>query len=90
MECFSELTYSIFVDGELPADEAQRVRAHLSTCSRCRAIVAAFTAENKMLVATFAEGAGPEVAPAPAASHPAWIELAGVVAVLAVIAVVVH
>lgn len=91
MECFSELTYSIFVDGELPPDEAQRVRSHVSSCARCRATVAALTAENKILVSTLAEAAaGPEISVTAASSHPAWIELAGVAAVLAIIGVVIH
>jgi cytoskeletal protein CcmA (bactofilin family) len=49
MACFSELTYSIFVDDELPPDEASRVRGHLSTCNRCRGLVAALRVENQAL-----------------------------------------
>ena len=36
MECYSEQTCAIFVDGELAADEARRLRDHLATCRRCR------------------------------------------------------
>ena len=64
MQCFSELTYSIFVDGELPADEAQRVRAHLASCAACRGMVAALTAENKMLLTTLSEVAADRPVPA--------------------------
>jgi len=49
MACFSELTYAIFVDDELPPEEAYRVQAHLSTCGRCCGLVAALRAENQAL-----------------------------------------
>ena len=90
MQCFPELTYSIFVDGELPPQEAQRVRTHLASCATCREVVAALTAENKMLVTTLSELAADRPLPATAASHPAWMELFGVASVLALVAVVTH
>jgi cytoskeletal protein CcmA (bactofilin family) len=49
MECFSEQTCAIFVDGELELDEARRVRDHLTTCPRCRRLVDALRAENRVL-----------------------------------------
>ena len=36
MECYSEQICAIFVDDELPVDEARRLRDHLATCQRCR------------------------------------------------------
>ena len=36
MECYSEQTCAIFVDGELTVDEARHLRDHLVTCQRCR------------------------------------------------------
>ena len=39
MECYSEQMCAIFVDGELAADEAQRLRDHLASCQRCRKLV---------------------------------------------------
>src|SRR5690242_2092903 len=54
MACFSELTYAIFVDDELPPEEASRVRAHLSTCHRCQALVAALRVENQALAEVLA------------------------------------
>src|SRR5437868_5765210 len=90
MECFSEVTYAAFVDEELPAEESQRVRAHLLTCSPCREIVAALTAENKMLTATLAEAAGDELAPAWVRARPVWIELSIVAAVLVSIGAILH
>ena len=55
MACFSELTYAVFVDDELPPEEASRVRAHLSTCGRCRSLVASLRAENQVLTEVLAE-----------------------------------
>jgi len=79
MGCFPELTYAIYVDGELPPDEMNRVRMHVSACAHCRNIVAAFTAENRMLTATMADA----TRWAAARRRNAWVELAGVAAVLA-------
>src|SRR5512135_346258 len=89
MGCFSEMTYAAWVDGELPPEESQRIRAHLLTCAQCREIVAALTAENRMLMATLAEAAGDELAPA-SRTRPAWVELAIVAAVLASIGAILH
>jgi cytoskeletal protein CcmA (bactofilin family) len=55
MECYSEQTVSIFVDGELPAEEAQRLRDHLSTCQRCRRLLDALRAENRALTESLQE-----------------------------------
>ncbi len=49
MECYSEQTCAIFVDGELEVDEARRLRDHLATCQRCRELVDALRAENRTL-----------------------------------------
>jgi predicted anti-sigma-YlaC factor YlaD len=49
MECYSEQTCALAVDGELAADEAQRLRDHLATCRRCRELVDALRAENRVL-----------------------------------------
>src|SRR5438046_9947224 len=49
MECYSEQMCSIFVDGELAVDEARRLRDHLATCQRCRELVEALRAENRVL-----------------------------------------
>jgi len=46
MECYSEQTCAIFVDGELAADEAQSLQKHLASCQRCRKLVDALRAEN--------------------------------------------
>lgn len=84
MECFAELTYAMYLDGELPAEEKERVRTHLSGCARCREIVATFTAENEVLTVTMAEAATEGYALA-GRTRTAWAEIAGVTAVLALI-----
>ena len=43
MECYSEQIVSIFVDGELPVDEAQRLRDHVATLSTLPATVGRIT-----------------------------------------------
>jgi cytoskeletal protein CcmA (bactofilin family) len=49
MECYSEQIVSMFVDGELEVEEAQRLRDHLATCRRCRQLLDALRAENRVL-----------------------------------------
>jgi len=49
MECYSEQICAIFVDDELPVDEAQRLRDHLAACQRCRDLVDALRAESRVL-----------------------------------------
>ena len=91
MECYSEQIVSIFVDGELAAEEAHRLRDHLSTCRRCRQLLDALRAENRVLSESLQEL--PEEAPSPAGfSHVprsfAWGDLAVVAAVLALTSIV--
>src|ERR1700693_1444060 len=86
MECYSEQTCALAVDGELAADEARGLRDHLTTCRRCRALVDALRAENRVLRESLNEL--PEEAASPAGlSHPlrswVWGDLAIMAAVLA-------
>jgi len=86
MECYSEQMCATFVDGELAADEAQRLRDHLASCQRCRKLVDTLRAENRMLGEILHEL--PEEA-ARSASSPRsrsswlWGDLAAMAAVLA-------
>jgi len=85
MECYSEQTCALAVDGELAADEAQRLRDHLTTCHRCRALVDALSAENRALSDSLNEL--PEEAASPASSSPqrrswGWSDLAILAAAL--------
>ena len=68
MECYSEQTCALAVDGELPADEAQRLRDHLATCRRCRELVDALRAENRVLSESLQEL--PEESASPAGFSP--------------------
>ena len=86
MECYSEQTCALAVDGELAPDEAQRLRDHLVTCRRCRDLVDALRAENRVLSESLQEL--PEEAASPAGfSHlrrsRVWGDLAVLAAVLA-------
>jgi len=86
MECYSEQTCALAVDGELAADEAQRLRDHLATCQRCRALVDALRAENRVLSESLNEL--PEEKASPASFSPlrwswGWGDLAILAAVLA-------
>src|SRR5258708_27884248 len=91
MECYSEQTCALAVDGELAADEARRLRDHLATCRRCRELVDALRAENRVLSESLHEL--PEEAASPAGfSHLrrswVWGDLAVMAAVLALGAIV--
>ena len=86
MECYSEQTCALAVDGELAPDEAQRLRDHLATCRRCRDLVDTLRAENRVLSESLLEL--PEEASSPAGfSHlrrsRVWGDLAVLAAVLA-------
>jgi cytoskeletal protein CcmA (bactofilin family) len=91
MECYSEQTISVFVDGELAAAEAQRLRDHLSTCRNCRQLLDALRAENRILSESLQELT--EEAPSPAhvfrpRSSWTWGDFAIGAAVLALASVV--
>jgi len=49
MSCFPEFLYSIYVDGELAADETREVESHLIQCQRCRGLVMALRDEADLL-----------------------------------------
>jgi hypothetical protein len=90
MECYSEQTCAIFVDGELAVDEARRLRDHLATCPRCQKLVDALRTENRVLGESLHEL--PEEA-ARFAGFPhlrrswVWGDLAALAAVLALVAI---
>ena len=86
MECYSEQIVSIFVDGELAEEEARRLRDHLVTCRRCRQLLDALRAENRVLSESLQEL--PEEAGSPAGFSRlpwslAWRDVVVVAAVLA-------
>jgi Putative zinc-finger len=86
MECYSEQTCAIFVDDELPLDEARQLRDHLAGCQRCRELVDALRAESRVLSESLREL--PEEAASPEAFYRsrlswAWGDLAAMAALLA-------
>jgi len=86
MECYSEQTCALAVDGELSVDEARRLRDHLATCRRCRELVDALRAENRVLSESLHEL--PEEAASTASFSPlrwswVWRDMALMAAVLA-------
>ena len=91
MECYSEQVISIFVDGELTAEEAHRLRDHLASCRRCRQLLDALRAENRALTESLQEL--PEETPSPAEISRlpwsvAWGDVAVAAAVLALTSIV--
>jgi hypothetical protein len=90
MECYSEQIMGIAADGELEVEETLRLRDHLATCRRCRQLLDALRAENRMLSESLhelpEEAASPMVFPrSPSSVRGAvgWGEVAVVVTVLA-------
>ena len=90
MQCYSEQTCAIFVDAELAVDEARRLRDHVATCPRCRKLVDALRAENRVLGESLHEL--PEEA-ADAVGSPrlrlswVWGDLAALAAVLTLVSI---
>ncbi len=68
MSCFPELTYAVYVDGELPADEKRSLEAHLVGCRRCRELVVALREEAELVTDVLQERTREA---RPAASRPA-------------------
>ncbi|MBZ5630170.1 MAG: zf-HC2 domain-containing protein [Acidobacteriia bacterium] len=86
MGCYSEQIVSLFVEGELAVEEARRLRDHLATCRRCRQLLDALRAENRVLSESLQEL--PEEAASPAGFSRsqwsmAWGDVVFVAAVLA-------
>lgn len=49
MNCYPELTYFIYADGELPVEEARQVELHLGECQRCRELVEELRGVDRLL-----------------------------------------
>jgi anti-sigma factor RsiW len=81
MDCMDELTLSMLADGELSADEAAPVRAHLAECEACRTRARSFVVEAQSL-RTALLGASDADAPATvpkAGTQVAWLAAAAAV-----------
>ena len=84
MECYSEQTCALGVDGELAPDEARRLRDHLATCRRCRKLVDALRAENHVLSESLHDLPN-EAASQAGFSRPHWSWVWGDLAVVAAV-----
>ena len=49
MNCFPERVYSVYVDGELAAEETREVESHLVQCRRCRMSILALQDEAALV-----------------------------------------
>src|SRR5205823_15096826 len=90
MECYSEQMCSIFVDGELAVDEARRLRARLASCQRCRELLDALRAENRVVgesLHELPEEAVDTVGFPRLRLYRVWGDLAALAAVLAIVSV---
>ena len=86
MECYSEQVIAIFVDGELALEESRRLRDHMASCQRCRHLLDALRAENRVLSESLQELPEEAASPADFSRSPwslKWSDLAVVGAVLA-------
>lgn len=64
MSCETELTWTRYVDGELPSEEVRRAEAHLVGCERCRRTVLALREETSVLETVLRERSLPGPLPA--------------------------
>ncbi len=55
MSCPTELTLSIYADGELPIEDARRVQAHVEGCAGCQTLFSALEQENAVLIEVLGE-----------------------------------
>jgi anti-sigma factor RsiW len=86
MECYSEQIISMFVDGELAGEEAQRLRDHMATCRRCRHLLDALRAENRGLSESLQELPEETASSAGFSRLPRFLARGDVAAVVAVLA----
>jgi cytoskeletal protein CcmA (bactofilin family) len=82
MNCFSELDYSIYLDGEASPQQARLIKAHLETCGRCRVLTDVLRSENLLFSLLLSKGEAAQTVLAKAGGW-SWI-----VAALASMAVV--
>jgi cytoskeletal protein CcmA (bactofilin family) len=72
MNCFSELDYSIYVDGEASAQQSRLIETHLETCGRCRVLTDVLRSENLLFSLLLSKEEAPQAAAAKAGSW-SWI-----------------
>ena len=86
MECYSEPTVAMFVDGELETEEARVLRDHLATCRRCRQLLDALLAEDRVLRESLQELPEESASPAAFSRLPRSLAWGGVAVVAAMLA----
>lgn len=95
MSCPSEITLSVYVDGELEPDALRRAEMHLVSCRDCRTRVVALQDEASLLANAILERTPARIAPRPSSAPSAdlaWglpAAIGGVTALLAIIGVLV-
>lgn len=57
MSCFSELDYSIYLDGEASPQQARLIEAHLQSCGRCRILTDVLISESLLYSLLLGKGA---------------------------------
>lgn len=80
MNCFSELDYSIFVDGEASPQQARLIEAHLETCGRCRVLTDVMRSENLLFSLLLGKQ---EATQAAAEKSPGWSWIVAALAAMA-------
>lgn len=68
MSCFPEVTYTFYVDGELPPDQLRPVELHLVECRHCRELVVALREEADLVADVLNERVPALHIPSPTAS----------------------
>lgn len=90
MSCPTEMTWSIYADGELPPDEVRELEMHLVACLRCRGQVVALRDEATALADALGERTSalrPARRPEAPARELAWSLPAAIAAVTAVLTI---
>ena len=72
MNCFSELDYSIYLDGEASPQQTRQIETHLESCGRCRVLTDVLRSENLLFSLLLSKGEASQAAPAKAGGW-SWI-----------------
>ena len=87
-DCLPQETYSVYVDGELSAEDVRRVESHVVGCESCRALIRAFRDEATTIADIVLDRPRDVISRAPARARASGLAL-GLVPTLSVAALVV-